>query len=236
MYKVAVLTLFPDMFPGILDHSITGRAKSNGLWDLKVYDIRQFAKDTHKTADDVVYGGGAGMLMKPDLVADTIKLAKQDMPEAKVVYLTPTGTPLNQEKAIELANFEGGVILLCGHYEGIDQRVIDLYVDYEVSIGDYVLTGGEVAVFPLVDSILRNVPGVLGNSATLHEESFDNDLLEYPHYTRPAVFEGLEVPEVLRSGHHGKIAEWRLEKAIEKTKKVRPDLYQKYLEKQNKEK
>ncbi|HAG53007.1 MAG TPA: tRNA (guanosine(37)-N1)-methyltransferase TrmD [Alphaproteobacteria bacterium] len=234
MYKVAILTLFPDMFPGILEHSITGRAKANGLWDLKVFDIRQFAKDRHKTADDSVYGGGAGMLMKPELVAETIKLAKQEMPDAKVIYLTPTGTPFSQKKSIEFANLEGGVILLCGHYEGIDQRVIDLYVDYEVSIGDYVLTGGEVAVFPLVDAILRNVEGVLGNSATLHEESFDNDLLEYPHYTRPVEFEGLEVPGVLKSGNHAKIAQWRLEKAIEKTKKVRPDLYKKYLE--NKEK
>lgn len=235
MYKVAVLTLFPDMFPGILAHSITGRAMNSGVWDLKTYDIRQFAKDNHKTADDVVYGGGAGMLMKPELVADTIKLAKQDMPNAKVIFLTPGGTPFNQEKSIELANLEDGIILLCGHYEGIDQRVIDLYVDYEISIGDYVLTGGEVAVFPMLDAILRHVPGVLGNSATLHEESFDNNLLEYPHYTRPAVFEGVEVPEVLRSGHHGNIAKWRLEQAIEKTKKVRPDLYQKYLQENKKD-
>lgn len=229
MYKVAVLTLFPDMFPGILDHSITGRAKANGLWDLNVYDIRQFAKDKHKSADDIVYGGGAGMLMKPELIAETIKLAKQDMPDAKVVYLSPGGNQFNQARAMKLAGLEGGLILLCGHYEGIDQRVIDLYVDCEVSIGDYVLTGGEVAVFPMLDAILRNVPGVLGNADTLHEESFDNNLLEYPHYTRPVEFEGLEVPEVLRSGHHGKIAEWRLEKAIEKTQRVRPDLYKKYL-------
>lgn len=229
MYKVAVLTLFPDMFPGILEHSITGRALKNKLWDLKTYDIRQFAKDNHKSADDIVYGGGAGMLMKPELVSETIKLAKKDMPDAKVVFLTPGGTPFNQERSVEFANFDGGLILLCGHYEGIDQRAIDLYVDYEVSIGDYVLTGGEVAVFPMLDAVLRHVEGVLGNKATLHEESFDNDLLEYPHYTRPVEFEGLEVPAILRSGNHGKIAEWRLEKAIEKTKKVRPDLYKKYI-------
>lgn len=232
MYKVAILTLFPDMFPGILDHSITGRAKTNGLWDLKTYDIRAFATNKHNTVDDIVYGGGAGMLMKPDVVASAIKEAKKDMPNAKVVFLTPAGNQFTQERAIKLANLKEGLILLCGHYEGIDQRVLDLYVDCEVSIGDYVLTGGEVAVFPMLDAILRNVEGVLGNSATLHEESFDNNLLEYPHYTRPAEFEGLEVPEVLRSGNHGKIAAWRLEKAIEKTKRVRPDLYKKHKKEQ----
>ena len=234
MYKVAILTLFPDMFPGVLAHSITGRAKTNGLWDLTTYDIRSFATDKHNKVDDEVYGGGAGMLMKADVVAAAIKAAKLDMPNAKVIFLTPGGTPFNQEKAIELAGLEDGIILLCGHYEGIDQRVIDAYVDYEVSIGDYVLTGGEVAVFPILDAILRNVDGVLGNSATLHEESFDNNLLEYPHYTRPMEFEGVGVPEVLRSGNHGKIAEWRLEKAIEKTKKVRPDLYEIYKKSQGK--
>jgi tRNA (guanine37-N1)-methyltransferase len=228
MYKVAILTLFPEMFPGVLEHSITGRAKANGLWDLAVHDIRQFAKGNHKKADDEVYGGGAGMLMKPELIAESIKLAKQDMPNAKVVFLTPSGIPFKQETAVEYAKFTDGLIILCGHYEGVDQRAIDLYVDYEISIGDYVLTGGEVAVFPLLDAILRNVEGVLGNSATLHEESFDNNLLEYPHYTRPVEFEGLEVPEVLRSGNHGKIKQWRLEKAIEKTKKNRPDLLEKY--------
>jgi len=236
VYKVAILTLFPDMFPGVLDHSITGRAKANGLWDLKTYDIRKFSTDKHNTADDIVYGGGAGMLMKPDVVAAAIKAAKEDMPNARVVYLSPAGNQFNQERAAKLAGLEGGLILLCGHYEGVDQRVLDNYVDCEVSIGDYVLTGGEVAVFPMLDAILRNVPGVLGNSATLHEESFDNDLLEYPHYTRPLEFEGYAVPEVLRSGHHAKIAQWRLEKAIEKTKKVRPDLYKKYLASTKKEK
>lgn len=228
MYKVAILTLFPEVFPGLLDHSITGRAKANGLWDLKTYDIRSFAKDKHNKVDDEVYGGGAGMLMKPDVVADAIKAAKEDMPNGKVVFLTPAGLPFNQEKSIELASLKGGLIVLCGHYEGVDQRVLDKYVDMEISIGDYVLTGGEVALFPILDAILRHIPGVLGNAATLHEESFDNNLLEYPHYTRPLEFEGLEVPEVLRSGHHGKIAEWRLEKSIEKTKRVRPDLYAKY--------
>lgn len=228
MYKVAILTLFPDMFPGILEHSITGRAKASSLWDLQTYDIRQFADNKHNNVDDIVYGGGAGMLMKPDVVARAIKAAKADMPKAKVVFLTPSGIPFKQQTAVDFAKFEDGIILLCGHYEGIDQRVIDLYVDYEISIGDYVLTGGEVAVFPLLDAILRNIPGVLGNSATLHEESFDNGLLEYPHYTRPLEFEGLEVPEVLRSGHHAKIAEWRLEKSLEKTKNNRPDLYKEY--------
>lgn len=229
MYKITIITLFPDMFPGVLDHSMTGRALKNAIWDLKTIDIRQFASGVHKSADDQPYGGGAGMVMKPELVANAIKLAKQDMPNARVIYLTPTGTPFKQEKAVELAKLDDGIILLCGHYEGIDQRVIDLYVDEEISIGDYVLTGGEVACFPLIDAVLRNVDGVLGNSETLHEESFDNNLLEYPHYTRPVEFEGLEVPDVLRSGNHAKIKQWRLEKAIEKTKKVRPDLYKKYL-------
>ncbi|MCP4354953.1 MAG: tRNA (guanosine(37)-N1)-methyltransferase TrmD [Proteobacteria bacterium] len=228
MYKVRILTLFPDMFPGALEHSMTGRALKSGIWDLKTIDIRQFAKDNHKTADDTPYGGGAGLVMKPELIAESIKLAKSELPNAKVVYLTPSGVSFTQKKAVEFASFEDGLILLCGHYEGIDQRVIDLYVDYEISVGDYVLTGGEVACFPLLDAILRNVEGVLGNKETLHEESFENDLLEYPHYTRPVEFEGLEVPEVLRSGNHAKIAEWRLEKSIEKTKQNRPDLYEKY--------
>ena len=229
MYKVKILTLFPDMFPGPLGHSITGRGLTDKLWSVDAVDIRQFAKDKHKTADDAPYGGGAGLVMKPELIAESIKLAKKDLPNAKVVYLTPSGEQFNQEKAIEFASFKDGLIIICGHYEGIDQRIIDLYVDYEVSVGDYVLTGGEIACYPFLDSILRNIEGVLGNKETLHEESFENNLLEHPHYTRPVEFEGIEVPEVLRSGNHGKIAQWRLEKAIEKTKKVRPDLYKKYL-------
>lgn len=228
MYKIKILTLFPDIFPGALQHSITGRALQSNIWSLETIDIRQFATDKHKSADDNPYGGGAGLVMKPELIAQAIKLAKKDTPNAKVIYLTPSGTPFTQKYAVDFAQFEEGVILLCGHYEGIDQRVIDLFVDYEISIGDYILTGGEIACFPVIDAILRNVDGVLGNSETLHEESFENNLLEYPHYTRPAEFEGLTVPEVLTSGNHAKIKEWRLQKSIKKTKKVRPDLYKKY--------
>lgn len=230
-YKITVLTLFPDLFPGPLGHSITGRALKNDKWQLETIDIRSFALDKHNTVDDAPYGGGAGMLMRPDVVAAAIEKAKETNPNAKVVYLSPCGKPFKQNVAREFAA-EEGLILLCGHYEGIDQRVLDSHVDMEVSLGDFVLTGGEVAVYPMVDSLLRLIPDVLGNSATLHEESFEigedaANLLEYPHYTRPEVWNDMTVPEVLRSGHHGKIAKWRREQAEMRTKARRPDLLKK---------
>jgi tRNA (guanine37-N1)-methyltransferase len=218
------------MFPGPLGISIMQRAQEKGLFSLSTVQIRDFALDKHKTVDDTPYGGGAGMLMRADVVASAIRHAKEKSPEAKVVFMSPSGTQFDQQKARELAAHQGGLILLCGHYEGIDDRVLQSDVDEEISIGDYVLSGGELAAMVVIDAVVRNIPESLGNAQTLHEESFDIEtddgqkLLEYPHYTRPATWEGQGVPEVLTGGHHKKIEQWRLEKAIEKTKKTRPDL------------
>lgn len=228
-YKVNIVTLFPDMFPGPLGVSIMGRAHDKGVWQLATTQIRDFAVDKHKTVDDTPYGGGAGMLMRPDVVAAAVRSAKSETPNSKVVYLSPAGEKFDQSKARELVKSEG-LILLCGHYEGVDQRAIDAEVDEELSIGDYVLTGGEMAAMVMVDAVVRNLPGVLGNNTTLHEESFDisceegKPLLEYPHYTRPAVWEGREVPEVLTTGHHKNIQKWRHDQALARTQRRRPDL------------
>ncbi len=228
-FKAHILTLFPELFPGSMGHSITGRALSEGKWSCTATDIRDFATDKRKTVDDTPYGGGAGMVMRADVVAEAIEHAKKETPNAPVVFMTPTGTPFNQGMANRWAAGEG-VILLCGHYEGIDQRVLDALVDEEVSIGDYVLTGGEIAVYPVLDATIRQLPGVLGNDETLAEESFSpalEGLLEYPHYTRPEEWRGQTVPEVLKSGHHAKIDAWRKEQSIAKTQKVRPELLKK---------
>tara|TARA_Y100000780_G_scaffold231177_1_gene255697 strand:- start:211056 stop:211760 length:705 start_codon:yes stop_codon:yes gene_type:complete len=229
IFKAHILTLFPELFPGPMGHSITGRALSEGKWSCTATDIRDFATDKRKTVDDTPYGGGAGMVMRADVVAEAIEHAKKETPNAPVVFMTPTGTPFNQGMANRWAAGEG-VILLCGHYEGIDQRVLDALVDEEVSIGDYVLTGGEIAVYPVLDATIRQLPGVLGNDETLAEESFSpalEGLLEYPHYTRPEEWRGQTVPEVLKSGHHAKIDAWRKEQSIAKTQKVRPELLKK---------
>jgi tRNA (guanine37-N1)-methyltransferase len=217
------------MFPGTLGHSIMERAHKKGLWDLNIINIRDFTTDKHKTVDDTPSGGGAGMVMKADVVALAIRKAKENQPNAPVIFMTPSGAPFKQSTAVDLSQNTNGVILLCGHYEGIDQRVLDAEVDMEISIGDYVLSGGEIAAQVVVDAIIRNIPAVLGNHDTLSEESFDvNDqgvqLLEYPHYTRPVTWENIDIPEILRSGNHKKIQEWRDAKSLEKTKQVRPDL------------
>ena len=217
--KFDVLTLFPEMFKP-LEESIIGRAKENKQIEIDLINIRDFSKDKHKHVDDTPYGGGAGMVMKADVVYDAYKSVKSD--NSKVVYLTPQGKTLNQKKVEELAK-EEHLILLCGHYEGIDQRAIDLIQPEEISVGDYVLTGGELPAMILIDSVSRYVEGVL-NKESIEEESFSNGLLEYPQYTRPEVFEGLKVPEVLLSGNHQNIDKWRKEKSIEITKQKRPDL------------
>ena len=217
--KFSVLTLFPEMF-SVLDESIIGRAKENELIDIKLINIRDFSKDKHKKVDDTPYGGGAGMVLMPNVVYDAYKSINDE--KAKVIYLSPQGKVLNQSKVQELSK-ENHIILLCGHYEGIDQRVIDEIVDEEISIGDYVLTGGELPAMVLIDSISRYVDGVLNKEST-QEESFSNGLLEYPQYTRPEIFLGHEVPEVLKSGHHENINKWRKEKSLEITKVKRPDL------------
>ena len=217
--KFDILTLFPEMFKP-LEESIIGRAKENDKIKINLTNIRDFSKDKHKHVDDTPYGGGAGMVMRPDVVYDAYKSVEDK--NAKVIYLTPQGKTLNQAKVEELAK-EQHLILLCGHYEGIDQRVIEKINPEEISVGDYVLTGGELPAMILVDAVSRYVDGVL-NKESIEEESFSNGLLEYPQYTRPEVFEGISVPEVLLSGNHQNIAKWRKEKSLEITKNKRPDL------------
>ena len=217
--KFDVLTLFPEMFEP-LNSSIIGRAKEKNLIEINLINIRDFSKDKHKKVDDTPYGGGAGMVMMPDVVYDAYK-SVEDI-NAKVIYMSPQGKKLTQKKVEELAKQEH-LIILCGHYEGIDQRVIDKIVDEEISIGDYVLTGGEIPAMVLIDSVSRYNSGVIAEESR-EEESFANGLLEYPQYTRPEVFEGVKVPEVLLSGHHANIEKWRKEKALEITKLKRPDL------------
>lgn len=217
--KFDVLTLFPTMFQS-LDESIIGKAKERGLIEINLVNIRDFSKDKHKKVDDTPYGGGAGMVMKPDVVYDAYLSVKEK--NAKVIYLTPQGKVLKQDKVKELAKNEH-LILLCGHYEGIDQRVLDEIVDEEISIGDYVLTGGEIPAMVLIDSVSRYVEGVL-NDESIKEESFSDNLLEYPQYTRPEEFRGKKVPEVLISGHHENIERWRKEQSLQITKIKRPDL------------
>ena len=214
-----VLTLFPEMFEPI-KQSILGKAIENEKIKLKLVNIRDFSKDKHKKVDDTPYGGGAGMVIRPDVVYDAYKSVYDE--DAKVVYLTPQGKTLNQ-KMVEDLSKEKHLILLCGHYEGIDQRVIDKIVDEEISIGDYVLTGGEIPAMVLIDSVSRYTEGVLSQES-IKEESFSDGLLEYPQYTRPEIFEGEKVPEVLLSGHHGNIDNWRKEQSIKITKQKRPDL------------
>ena len=217
--KFDVLTLFPEMFSS-LEESIIGKAREKGLIEINLINIRDFSKDKHKKVDDTPYGGGAGMVMMPDVVYDAYS-SIQDK-NAKVIYMSPQGKVLNQEKVQELSK-EESLILLCGHYEGIDQRVLDEIVDEEISIGDYVLTGGELPAMVLIDAVSRYVKGVLNEEST-QEESFSNNRLEYPQYTRPEVFRGKRVPEVLLSGHHGNIKKWRDEQSLEITKIKRPDL------------
>ena len=214
-----VLTLFPSMFSS-LEESIIGKARERGLININVINIRDFSKDKHKKVDDTPYGGGAGMVMKPDVVYDAYMSVKTD--DAKVIYMSPQGKKLNQKKVEELSK-EKHLTILCGHYEGVDQRVIDEIVDEEISIGDYVLTGGEIPAMILIDSVSRYVEGVLKGDS-IKEESFSQGLLEYPQYTRPEVFKGMAVPEVLRTGNHQKIERWRRNQSLKVTLNKRPDL------------
>ena len=218
--KFDVLTLFPEMFEPI-KHSIINRAVEKNVIDINLINIRDFSKDKHNHVDDTPYGGGAGMVMQADVVYDAYN-SIEGKENAKVIYLTPKGKTLNQSKVRELSK-EDHLILLCGHYEGIDQRVLDEIVDEEISVGDYVLTGGELPAMVVVDSVSRYVNGVLSKGST-NEESFSNNLLEYPQYTRPENFNGKTVPEVLTSGNHQEIAKWRFEQSLITTYKKRPDL------------
>ncbi len=217
-----VLTLFPEMFSS-LNESIIGRAKTNKQININLVNIRDFSENKHNKVDDTPYGGGAGMVMMPDVVYRAYQSLNNK--DTKVIYMSPQGKTLDQKKVVELSK-EEHLIILCGHYEGIDQRVLDKIVDEEISIGDYVLTGGELPAMVLIDSVSRYVEGVLSEDS-IKEESFSNGLLEYPQYTRPEVFEGMKVPEILLSGNHQRIDEWRKEQSLEITKKKRPDLLNK---------
>jgi tRNA (guanine37-N1)-methyltransferase len=223
--RIFVLTLFPGMFEGILTHSILKRAIEKSCLEIQLYDIRDFARDKHKMTDDVPYGGGGGMVMKPEPIFAAVEhiVETHQLQSYKVIYLTPQGTTLTQEEAKILA-LEQELILLCGHYEEVDERVRIALIDQEISIGDYVLTGGELAAMVLIDVVARMIPEVIGNAQSVVSDSFYGSLLDYPHYTRPQEFRGMKVPEVLLSGNHKKIEEWRQQEALKRTKQRRPDL------------
>ena len=221
-WKATVLTIFPEMFPGPLGVSLAGKALEKGAWALEVLDIRDFARDKHRSVDDTPFGGGAGMVMRPDVV--DAALARVEDEPGRLLYLSPRGRLLTQPLVRELA-LGPGVRLLCGRYEGVDERVLQARAVVEVSIGDYILSGGEPAAMILLDAAIRLLPGVLGNELSPDEESFEQGLLEYPHYTRPAEWQGRNVPEVLTSGHHEEIRRWRRARAEELTKRRRPDLW-----------
>lgn len=226
-WRATVLTILPEMFPGPLGASLAGRALVEGKWEFGIIDIRDFATNKHRSVDDTPAGGGAGMVMRADIAATAIDAARKGAaPDTPVLYLSPRGTPLTQGRVRELAKGPGA-ILLCGRFEGIDERVLEARNVEEVSIGDYVLSGGELAAMVLIDACVRLLPGVAGNQSSLAEESFAEGLLEYPHYTRPREWEGHAIPEVLLSGDHRKIADWRREQTEKLTKARRPDLWEK---------
>ena len=240
-WTARVLTLFPEMFPGPLGLSLAGKALERGIWALDVLDIRDFARDKHRAVDDAPFGGGAGMVMRPDVLDAALVAAKARASkiaatkigadpglDAPVIYLSPRGRLLDRALARELAQGPGAT-LLCGRYEGVDERVLEAHGVAEVSIGDYVLSGGEPAALVLIDAVVRLLPGVMGNQESPVEESFERGLLEYPHYTRPAEWQGRQVPEVLISGHHEKVREWRRAQAERITEERRPDLWARYL-------
>ena len=225
MWQAQVFTLYPEVFPGPLSKGLYGKALSKELWNLKVVNIRDAAEDKHKTVDDTPYGGGSGMLLKADTLAKS--LDKNKIEGDRIIYLSPKGKKFDQLYAQELSK-EKSVSFICGHFEGVDERVLSTRNIEEVSIGDYILSGGETAAFVVIDSILRLLPGVLGNENSKMDESFENGLLEYPQYTKPQIWEEKAVPEVLLSGDHNKIKDWRLSQSEAITRDRRPDLWQKY--------
>ena len=227
-FRASVLTLYPDMFPGPLGASLAGRALEDGIWSLEATNIRDFAADKHKSVDDTPAGGGAGMVLRPDVLAAALdSVAAKDNGARPMLALTPRGAPLTQARVRELAAGEG-VVLICGRFEGFDERIFEARAVEPVSIGDYVLSGGELGAMVILDACVRLLPGVMGAASSGEEESFDEGLLEYPHYTRPVTWEGRTIPEVLRSGDHAKIAAWRRERAIEDTRLRRPDLIERH--------
>ena len=225
MFLARIFTLYPDLFPGPLSNGLYGKAMEKKIWNIETVNIRDYATDKHKTVDDTPYGGGFGMLIKPDILAKA--LDKKIKTEEKIYYLSPKGKLFDQSLAKELSK-EKTINLICGHFEGVDQRVIDSRNITELSIGDFVLSGGESAAFVVIDTILRLIPGIIGNDNSIDEETFENGLLEYPQYTKPQIWEKKSVPNVLLSGDHAKIKDWRLSKSEAITRDRRPDLWQKY--------
>jgi tRNA (guanine37-N1)-methyltransferase len=234
--KFNILTLFPEIFPGPLNHSLTGKALKNMLFKINAINIRDFSRTKSKTVDDKPFGGGAGMIIKPDVLQSSLNHVKKITKgsKEKILYFSPSGKKINQKFINDLINFKE-IILICGKYEGVDQRFIDYNRIEEISLGDYIISGGELAAFILIDACVRLIPEVLGNNNSLNVESFNDNLLEYSQYTKPYEWKNLKVPEVLLSGNHKKISDWRLKNSLEKTKKIRPDLYELYL-KENKRK
>jgi tRNA (guanine37-N1)-methyltransferase len=230
MLEVKIFTLYPDIFPGPLDMGIYKKAKEKKIWNLKVINIRDYASDKHGSVDDTPFGGGSGMLLRPDVVASALDANIKD--NETVIYLSPKGKKFDQKKAKELSD-QKKINFICGHFEGIDQRLLETRNIEEYSIGDFILSGGETASFAFIDSIVRLLPGVLGNDHSIKDESFENDLLEYPQYTKPQKWEGKTPPEVLLSGDHAKIKGWRLYQSEAITRRQRPDLWKKYLNKKN---
>lgn len=225
VWGAQIITLFPDTFPGVLSESLTGRALKDGLWTLDTTDLRRFGDGKHRNVDDTPAGGGAGMVLRADVMGRAIDAATSAAPTGRpILYLSPRGTPFTQKMAKDLADGPG-VTLICGRFEGLDERVIDRFGITEVSLGDFVLTGGEIAAQALIDATVRLLPGVLGNAASTEEESFSSGLLEHPQYTRPAEWEGRKIPDVLMSGNHGEIAKWRRAQSEALTKARRPDLW-----------
>ncbi|MFI5023025.1 MAG: tRNA (guanosine(37)-N1)-methyltransferase TrmD [Alphaproteobacteria bacterium] len=225
-WSVKVLTIFPEMFPGPLAFSLAGRALAAGLWALETVDIRAFASDKHRTVDDAPFGGGPGMVMRPDVLDAAIAASAEA--SSPLIYLSPRGRLIDQARVRRLAEVPS-VVLICGRFEGLDERVLELHEVEELSLGDFVLSGGEPAAISLIDACVRLIPGIVGRSESLEEESFERGLLEYPHYTRPQSWRGREVPEVLLSGHHERIKAWRISQAERITRERRPDLWARYL-------
>ena len=225
MLTARIFTLYPEVFPGLLNKGLYGKALSEKKWKLETINIRDYAIDKHKTVDDTPYGGGSGMLIKPDVLANS--LDENINHDEKIIYLSPKGKLFNQEKA-KLLSTEKSINLICGHFEGVDQRIIESRNIEEISVGDFVLSGGETAAFILLDAILRLIPGIIGNKESVNEESFENGLLEYPQYTKPQIWEEKSVPNVLLSGDHAKIKDWRLSESEAITRRRRPDLWEKY--------
>jgi len=225
MWKARIFTLYPEIFPGPLNKGLYGKALSNKIWNLDIINIRDSAEDKHKTVDDTPFGGGSGMLIKPDVLARSID--QHINKSEKIFYLSPKGKLFNQETAKSLSK-EHCINLICGHFEGVDQRLLETRNIEEISVGDYILSGGETAAFIIIDSILRLVPGILGNEKSVYEESFENGLLEYPQYTKPQLWKEKNVPDILLSGDHSKIKDWRLSQSEAITRHRRPDLWQKY--------